>query len=112
MVRIFVVTFGGGEGDAGGVLAGETLFGGLFVRMDLNGEGLRGAQHFKQERQFTEALRHFVAEQGGFVRINHFAQRTRLAVCRQDLRAALRMRPHPQLCHRQVVRVGDAIQFS
>lgn len=80
--------------------------------MDLNGERLRGAQHFKQERQLTVALRHFFAEQGGFIRVNHLAQRTRLAICRQDLRAALRMRPHPQLCHRLVVRVGDAIQFS
>ena len=112
MVWIFIVTLGGGERDAGGVLAGETFFRGLLVGMDLNRERLSGAQHFKQERQLTKAGGNLVAEQGGFIRVNHLAQRTRLAVGRQDLRAALRMRPHPQLRHRQVVRVGNAIQFS
>jgi hypothetical protein len=35
--------------------------------MDLNGERLRGAQHFKQERQFAKAGGNLVAEQGGFI---------------------------------------------
>ena len=36
VVRIFVVALGGGERDAGGVLAGETFFGRLLVGMNLN----------------------------------------------------------------------------
>ncbi len=36
VVRIFVVTLGGGERDTGGVLAGETFFRGLLVGMHLN----------------------------------------------------------------------------
>ena len=79
--------------------------------MNLNGERLGGAEHFKQERQFAETLCNLVAEQGGLVAVNDLAQRVRATVSVENLRTALRMRAHPQLCHWQVVRVGDTIKF-
>ena len=89
MVRIFIVTFGGIKRDSGGILFGKPDFRGPFVRVNLNRERLGGAQHFKQERQFTKTLGNFGAKQGRFIAVDCIAQRTRRSGVIENLRASL-----------------------
>ena len=112
MVRIFVVTFGGIKRDPGSVLFGKTDFRGLLVGVHLDRERLRGAQNFEQERQFAKTLGDFRAKQGCFIAFDRVAQGARRPAIIHNLRAAFGMGAHPQLRHRQVVRVSNPIKFG
>ena len=79
--------------------------------MNLNRKRLCSAEHFKQEGQLTKTLRNGIAQQGGFIVLDNVAQSNRLAVSAQNLRTAFRMRTHPQLSHRLLSGVGNAIEF-
>lgn len=100
------------RGDAGGVLAGETLFGGLLVRMDLNGERLRGAQHFLNRNGSSPKRCATFSPSRALLS----AQSPRAANAAghrpSGPRAALRMRPIHSSAIGWVCPVGDAIQFS
>ena len=46
--------------------------------MNLNGERLVGAQYLEQKRQLTKTIRHFIAEQCGFVGVDDVTQAANL----------------------------------
>ncbi len=112
MVGIFIVALGGIQRNTRGVLFGKANFRCAFIRVNLDGERLGGAQYFEQERQFAETLGDVSAEKGIFIGLNDVAQRLRLAVGVKDPRTAFRVCAHPQFRHRQIVRIGDTVKVG
>ncbi|CHA00545.1 Uncharacterised protein [Salmonella enterica subsp. enterica serovar Typhi] len=111
MVRIFIVPLCGIHGDTRRIFFRETDFGIALIRVHLNRERLRGAQYFKQKRQFAETVGYRFAQHGGFILFDGVTQGDGFAVGGGDSRAAFGMRAHPEFSHWLLLRIGDAIKF-
>src|SRR5471030_534529 len=112
MVRIFVITLCSIECNTGRVLFREANFGSAFAWMNLNGEGLIGAQHFKQKRQFTETLSDFLTELLLQIGADLCAQAYFLTCSILDIRAAFRVRTHPQFGHWLAIGISNTVQMG
>lgn len=112
MVGVLVVTVRGIQRDAGGLLTRKAGFGGALIGMYLDGERLGGAQHLEQKRQLAKAAGDGIAQLSAWIGGDVIAQALLGAVRILHPRAVQRVGPHPQLGHRLVIGVSDAIEVT